>query len=361
MKAFPLIFALVFLVPPAAAQMTPELSCRGDRADRGCEAARIRRQREVYDLPSLEQLRDDGVQVRRMFFWRAEEWSEWNIGVLLFERRPGHGPTVHFQLPRNADGTMPEPLVAELTEEAWREVLARSVAIDRRYVPLPNDQEVCMSGSDYTVETSDPADREIPATLRRQTTNACTDSGPARAYVLDMATLAERFFPACALLRFPGNTAAISRLPICAWLEGDRLAAAEVRNALTPFDDFSDATEAARLFDAFDMDAELYWNGTRTTGRRAVAEQWARNATQSDWPEFLMASIRGETGDRVRVRAQLDQGERVDNVWRHRRAPVEMIWLRRGDGRFYLRQTTVGAFAPYTPPAPQHSRPRPRQ
>jgi hypothetical protein len=165
-----------------------------------------------------------------------------------------------------------------------------------------------------------------------------------------LATLAERFFPACNVLRFPGDTEAVSRLPVCAWLEGDRLAAAEVRNAITPFIDFDNAAEAARLLDAFDYDAELDWNGTRVSGRRAVAEHWARAATQSIGPVFSIVSIRGESAARVRVQAELEQEERMGfNQACFRHASVEMIWLRSGEGRFVIRRATVGPFVPFVP------------
>ncbi len=130
-------------------------------------------------MPSLEQLRDDGVQVRRIFYSRAHEWSEWDIGALVFERRPGRGPVVRFQPPRDADGRLPEPLVAELTLEAWRETLTRAEDIERHFVPQRDDQTVCMSGADYTVEIADPAVAEVPASLYRRSENACLDPTPA--------------------------------------------------------------------------------------------------------------------------------------------------------------------------------------
>jgi hypothetical protein len=345
-----LILGLIAGAMPAAAQTMPGTRCSGTHQDANCDALRIRRQYELYDAPPLEQLRDEGVQVRRVFFSRAMEWSAIDLGELTFERRPGHGPVVRFQLPRGDDGRLPEPLVAELTPEAWQQALSASENLERRFVPLRNDQDVCMFSWDYTVELSDPAEGEGPATLYRRAENACYDPSPAQAYVRTLAALAERFFPACAVLRFPGNSEAVSRLPLCAALQGDRIAAAEVRNAITPFIDFHDAAAAAQLFDAFDYDADLDWNGTRVSGRRAVAEHWARAATQSIGPDFRIVSIRGETAARVRVQAELEQEERMGfSQACFRRASVEMIWIRSGDGGFVIRRATVGPFEPFVP------------
>jgi hypothetical protein len=350
MRLVLLVLAALATFAPAAAQMTPGVRCTGDSRDSGCDAARIRRQREVYDMPSLEQLRDEGVQVRRMFFSRAAEWDEWDIGALLFERRPGHGPVVRFQPPRGEDGRLPEPLVAELTLEAWREALTRSEGLERRFAPQRDGQNICLFGADYTVETADPPAAEEPARLYRHSENACYDPTPAEAYVRSMAALAEPFFPACRVLRFAGDSEAVSRLPICAWLQGDRLAAAEVRNGMTPFIDFDDAAAVGRLFDAFHYDAELDWNGTHISGGRAVAEHWARAATQPPGTEFRMVSIQGETGTRVLVRAELEQEERLGPASTcFRRASVEMTWVNAGDGRFSIRRVTVGQFEPFVP------------
>ena len=344
------VLALTGAPAPAAAQMTPDLSCTGARRGSGCDEARIRRQREVYDMPPVEQLRDEGVQVRRIFYSQAVEWSEHDIGALVFERRPGRGPTVRFQSPRGADGNLPEPLVALLTPDAWREALI-SVETLRRNSRRRDGQEVCLFGWDYHVEIGDPARAGRRARLYRRAENACSDPSPAEAYVRTMAALAERFFPACGLLRFPVPSEAVSRLPVCAWLQGDRAAAAAVRNAVTPFLDFTDAAEAARLFDAFGDAAELDWNGTSVTGRRAVAEHWARAATQSQWPEFRLVSIRGENAARVVVRGELEQGDPVDGPARacYRRGHVEMIWTRDESGRFSIGRVSVGPFEPFVP------------
>ena len=347
-----LLAALAWLATarPAAAQTTPGLRCGGDRPDRGCDAARVRRQRALYDMPPLEQLRDEGVEVRRVFFSQAMEWDELDLGALVFERRPGHGPTVRFQLPRGRDDQLPEPLVADLTLDAWRDVLARSEGIERRFVPSTNAQDACLFGWDYMVEIATPAATEGGTPyLYRRVENACINASPAEAYVRGLATLAERFFPACGVLRFPEDTEAVSRLPLCAALEGDRIAAAEVRNAIAPFLDFDNAAEAARLYDAFAYDAELDWNGEQVSGGRAVADRWARGASQSSWPSFRITSLRGETGARVRVRGELGQTEARQGPDEQRRAPVEMIWIRGGDGRFQLRRATVGAFEALPP------------
>ena len=301
-------------------------------------------------MPSLELLRDEGVQVRRIFYSRAHEWSEWDIGALVFERRPGHGPTVRYQTPRGDDGRLPEPLVAELTPEAWRETLERAEDLERRFAPERNSQNICISGWDYNVEIGDPAVDEVPARLVRRAENGCNDPSPAKAYAFSMAALAEPFFPACRVLRFPEEREAVSRLPVCAWLQGDRLAAAEVRNAITPFLDFRDAAEAARLFGAFGYDAELDWNGARVSGGRAVAGHGARAATQSRWPDFRIVSIRGETAARVLVRGELEQEERLGPASTcFRRASVEMVWLKVGNGPFSIRRVTVGPFEPFVP------------
>jgi hypothetical protein len=358
MKTLLAAITLFMVASPAAAQTTPGLSCDGATPDPGCNAARIRRQRALYDLPSLEQLRDQGVEVRRIFYSRALPWADRNPGALVFERRPGHGPVVRFQPPRGEDGRVPEPLVADLTFEAWRDVLARSDDLQRRFVPLAVRPNLCRFGWDIVVESATPAAENVAPIFYRGTEAVCADTSPATSYARGLATLAERFFPACALLHYRLDTQPVERLAECAALQGDRIAAAEVRNAIEPFLGFHNAAEAARLYDAFAYDAELDWNGEQVTTPIAPADRWAQGASQSNWPAFTIVSILGETATRVRVRGELWQTTVRQGPDEHRRAPVEMLWIRHPDGRFLLRRATVGAFQAMPPePADRPARP----
>ncbi len=335
----------------AGAQRT-EMPCWEEGQQEGeeeaCNAARAERLRALYDVPALEELRRDGVQVRRVFYVDNQGWD---AGALSFTRAPGQPPRVSFQrAPR--DGERPAPLVADLPAEIWDQAVVRSEYFDRSYAPAPpapptEDEVICLHGWGYYVEASDPAWLRRPATLRRRVDSACTAESPAPEYARALADMAVALFPACMALEQWHHGLAIRRLNACAQLSGDRLAAAEVRNALHPLLELNDRDGFETIRPVFAAAARLDWDGASASGLEPAARLWLRRFREHRYAVLGTTRIHGETQDRVLVDGFVAYQTLAGEA---HRAPVEMIFSSDDGDMLTLERASVG---PYRPDPPQ--------
>ena len=336
---------------PAAAQSHIDPTCRNDPRPSQCVEAERRRMLEQYDVPSIEQRRSAGDQVRRVFY--VDGYGD-DLLLIEFRRARGGDPGVWVYFPRRQSEDRIEPFHASVPQEVWQDVLARSTVFDRAPVPLPvapRTAPICLHGRRYMVEATDP----LPSggemtTVRRAVENQC-HPGLAQQYAVDVERATLPFFPPCARLASSRHGGAAAQLAACRILYGDRTAAAEVLNLAEAFQAISGPGDAGRLSRALTDAAVIDWNGERNVGGGSAATFWATHATPSiGVTNLIYRSVDGERADRVRLVGLLMRS--VDTP-RGRAtgseiARVEQIWTGEG-GLFRVESATVGPWEPYPP------------
>ena len=328
------------LAAPSFAQSAQSHACLDDGSD-ACQAERVVTARALYDLPPIEQLLAQGVQVRRAFFVDGHYYLGIfgpDLGVISFTRAPGGTPTVTFQLP--FDGVHRHaPLVAAVPAPVWAQALAGAEGFDRPGTPV-EAMAVCLHVSEYVVEAADPAAAGRPASFRRRYDNRCTEQSPAIDYAERLIALAAGLFPECAPLRSDLYDLSIRYLRDCAQLSGDRRTAAAAFVVMAVLRPVSDSTGLDQLAAVFAPQARLDYPGGSATGAVAVAERWRREVGRRRWL-LRWDRIEGVSADRVEAGGLLIDGER--------QAEVSVVWTRAGEGRFAAEHATIGAFRPRLP------------
>jgi hypothetical protein len=329
------LFGAFAFSAPAAAQSAQSNACLDNGSD-ACQAERVVAARTLYDLPPIEQLLAEGVQVRRAFFVDGHYYVGVfgpDLGVVSFTRAPGGAPTVTFQLP--FDGVHRHaPLVAAVPAPVWAEALAGAEGFDRPVPPLP-ELALCFHVAEYNVEAADPAAAGRPASFRRRYDNRCTEQSPTIDYAERLMALAAGLFPECAPLRVDLYEQSIRYLRDCARLSGDRRAAAAAFVAMAVLRPISDSTGLDQLAAVFAPQARLDYQGGSVTGAVAVAERWRREVGRRRWL-LRWDRIEGVSAERVEAGGLLIDGERE--------ADVSVLWTRVGEGRFTAERATIGAF-----------------
>jgi hypothetical protein len=342
------IFGQFLAAGSAVAQVDP--NCRDDPSGGPCVEARVRRIREPYGVPSIEEHRAAGDQVRRIFYVGS---TGYNRLFIAFVRPRGGDPIVSVHFPRRAGGQAEPPLQTALPWAVWQDVLFRSAYFDRDLAALPSrggSRSICLDGGTYLVEATDPPlSREEPPTLRRAIGHDCED-GLAKQYAAEVERAALPLFPHCARLDPRQYPSPILQLEACRSLRGDRMAAAEVLNDAEAFRAISGSWDAARLARIFSERSRIDWNGERNEGGGAAAF-WAAHATPAiSVTNISYESIEGESADRVRLTGTLSRfvETRRAGVTAIETARVEQIWVRYL-GAFRVESATVGPWEPYPP------------
>ena len=197
--------------------------CFDDHHSERCRLLRVEKQQDLYDLPPIEDLQRDGVQVRRAFYVMGGHPA--NVGALTFSRRRGAAPRVEFRTPRR--GGRVRIVSAEVPEEVWRAVLERSAGFER-IVGGRDPEEICMHPSFYNVEAADPPARGRPGAVAVRQDSICPVTR-ATEVAFHLADVALRHIPRCAPLR-EAIDITFSALALCTRLPS--AAAAEAYAAL---------------------------------------------------------------------------------------------------------------------------------
>jgi hypothetical protein len=292
----------------------------------------------VYGLPSVEQLRDGGAQVRRVFY---VDGNGFDVIALSFVRGPASPPevTVHFP-PR--EGQPPrEPLRAQLTPTVWNDVLQRSEIFDRTLAPVagPEPVRLCSHSWTYTAEASDPAEAFAQATMRRATQDAC-DEGLVQPFAVALYQIAAPLFPQCDLLDRDQHRNGATLLAQCGMLSGDTIAAAEAYNRIGGLKGGGNP-EYLPLLRSILHGATLEWDGVRLG---SAPEAWLARTSGASIASFFPLAARGETSARVRMTGTFERWVDLPGGSVRENAPVELIWVRRQDGSFTVSRAVVGAF-----------------
>jgi hypothetical protein len=339
------------LAVAGAARPAEKPGCRDEGGVDRCDPEQQKRVLALFGLEPIETHRDAGDQVRRVFY--VDGYGE-DVVAISFVRPKGGDPTLSVHFPR-AEGAPPlAPLRAPVPLQVWDDVIFRSTHFDRALVGQEKRVEddgsilLCIHGWTYTVEASDPPEREEgTATLRRKTENAC-DRGLVKIYAAEVDRAAVPLLAPCALLDPKHHRGRPSLLAACGLLQGDRFAAAAVMNEANALRWIEDADDARSLEGLFESDATVDWNGEPNSGVRP-AKFWATKIGESERASFYFESVVGERSDRVRLTALLARWKKdasgeptVQEV-----AKVEQIWARDSGDEFEIVSAKVGPFEPF--------------
>ena len=335
----------------AVAQGRPDPNCTDDRGVDRCSPEQQSRVRELFGVRTIEEHAAAGDQVRRAFY--VDGYGR-DVVAIAFVRARGSEPMLWVHFPREEGRGRAEPLTAPVPQAVWQEVIEESAHFDRQLVPLPDEVPVaqedgeeimamCLHSSVFTIEATDPAEREgRQPTIRRRTEDAC-QNGLTEAYAVELRRVAVPLLPHCARLDPELHRNEATLLSACRLLAGDRLAAAEVMNRVDPFHSVDGADDAALIRHLFDYQAIIDWNGQRNSGAGSAANFWAAKMAEGEGRIILYYdTITGESAERVRLTGLLSRpasGPGYEN------ARVEQI--RVGDGDSYaIERITVGPFEP---------------
>jgi hypothetical protein len=324
---------------PALTQTRESRDCFDDKMVDRCDAQQQERVRRLFGLKSIEEHRDAGDQVRRVFYVEGHGFDRMAIA---FVRAAGHDPAVWVHFRPGEDGRR-EPLTAPIPEAIWTEILLKTAYFHRELVPEPPRTDVtvvelCAHSWVFTAEAADPAANEFDRPhVRRRTEDECTD-GLTTAFAWEAPRIALRLLPHCGLLEPNERSTPLERLDACSSLSGDRIAAAHVWNRMHGFEDRHGGSARYGLRHLFESGATVDWNGERN-GAEDPPSFWAR-MLGTDEAYFYAREIEGVSASRVRVLGELRRfagRDRQADV-----APVEMIWRSRLEREFLVESATVG-------------------
>jgi hypothetical protein len=335
---------------PTAGQTAPEVRCTDDDGTDRCAEAEQRRMRASYGVPSIEEHRARGEEVRRVFY--VDGYGR-DVVLIAFVRVPGRDPELMVHWPMQAGGTRREPMRAPVPQPVWDETVQRAAHFDRSFDARAEDPSpLCLHASVHVVEAAEPNRfRGHELAVRRKTESAC-GGGPATLYAQEVQRLAVGLLPHCAALDPERYRNPAMMLSGCYRLHGDRLAAAEVMNRAEPFSEAAGAGGATRIAGLFGHAARIDWAGDRYSGPgyRAGAF-WAGKLerTQEGNTLFDIERAEGLTAHRVRLTGSMSRPTDTPQgtATGLETATVEQIWVRDVNGVMAVEQATVGPWVPF--------------
>ena len=349
--------ALLFVVPapPAAAAQSGEAvnpACTDDSGTNRCAEAEQRRMRGSYGVPSIDEHRARGEEVRRVFY--VDGYGR-DVVLIAFLRAPGRDPELMVHWPARDGGPGREPMRAAVPQPVWDETVRRAAFFDRRFVPLESpDAAICLHSPVHVVEAAEPDRfRGHELKVRRATEDAC-GGGPATLYAAEVQRLALGLLPPCAALDPDQHRNPAAMLSACYRLHGDRLAAAEVANRAEPFSEAAGPGGETRIAGLFGHRTQIDWAGERYSGPgyRAGAF-WSGKLTraQEGNTRLSIERVEGLTAHRVRLTGSMSRPTDTPQgaATGIETATVEQIWVRDVNGVMAVEQATVGPWVPYRP------------
>ena len=333
------------------ARAAAERICRGGAGVDRCSEEHQRRVREQFGVRSVEEHREGGDQVYRVFYFNTHGD---NILLIAFLRPRGRDPVVRVHYPSSGGARSSESIEAPLTQPVWDELVRRAAHFDRTFElrpgEAPEDRNVCFDGGSYRIEAVGRARGRLPAEIRRDFESAC-ENGPGSLFAEEVARLALPLFAHCAMLGPDEALGEMYKLRDCRVLHGDRLAAAEVLNLADGFRFVDGPGEAHRIAGRFADEAAIDWNGERYRGPGHRADEFWMERLGEDGAYLFVERVDGETADRVRLTGALSRS--VDTPAGrsagYETARVEQVWVRDFNGDMRVESATVGPWEPRRP------------
>lgn len=327
--------------PPAAV----DRDCLDDNLTDRCQPDQQEKVRAMFGVDSIEQEAAAGAEIYRAFF--VDGYGQ-DMPVVAFERRRGQAPQAVVY------GSGGRRISAPLSAAAWARVRGDAVWADRKLEPLPAQGEelgFCLHSWVQTVEmaNSTPGGRRVEP-VRRRVEDAC-GGGLTTRFAIELADAAVEAIHPCDVLDIEQQRNRITQLAACLSLDGDRLAAAELRNARSAFGprrglDPKDAG-AWRAAIGTNGSPVLDWAGAVVRTERGrdnkVAEFIVGKLEELPNLRFEQRQFEGVSGREGVVRGQATYGD--DNAGFA--APYRQVWLWDPNlSEWMLSEWTVEPFRP---------------
>ena len=234
-------------------------NCFDDNLTDRCAADEQARVRTLLGVASIEDESAAGVEAYRAFF--VDGYGN-DMPAVAFERRPGEGPKVVVY------GREGRSMSAPVSADIWQNVQSESRFADRvlqepvatataegQPTALP---AMCLHSWVQTVEMANTwPERWSVTPVRRRTEDAC-GGGLTTRFAFHLADVAVKAIPPCDVLDEGQQRNRITQLDTCLRLKGDRLAAADLRNARSSFG----LRRGADPADAYAWQAAMGTNGS---------------------------------------------------------------------------------------------------
>jgi hypothetical protein len=230
------VFILGLLIAGQAAPV-PDRDCLDDNlVDRCAESSRAST-RATLGMVAISDEASTGAEIYRAFF--VDGYGQ-DMPSVSFERRPGQGPMVVVY------GHGGDRISAPVSAVIWRKVQSESVLADRQILDsaasgdtggqtVSRHQPICLHSWVQTVEMANTwpeSWRAVPVRVR--TEDSCGGALTTRFAHL-LSELAVEAIPPCNVLDETQQRNRVTQLATCLALKGDRMAAAELRNARLSF------------------------------------------------------------------------------------------------------------------------------
>ncbi|MDP3379711.1 MAG: hypothetical protein Q8S53_15205 [Brevundimonas sp.] len=278
------LLALAFIAVLSGQDPTVSPDCLDDNHTDRCDADNRDRMLARFGAPTIEADAAIGAEVYRALYFDGYGRE---LPVIAFERRPGQPPQAVFY------GANGRRLNAPLGDAQWKRVQREGRFADQQVAApaTPGMTEgigpICLHAWVTTIEMANaPVGRYASTPVRRRTENACA-AGLTTQTALLFSELAQDAFPQCSVLDRTYYRSPVHLLDVCASLEGDVLAASELRNTLD---------QRSR---PGPVEPTLYWS--RYLGTNAV--------TTLDWNgEVIQAPLHGKQAVEFLAARQTGQG-----------------------------------------------------
>lgn len=282
-------------------------------------------QRKAFDLPPIDVFRRHQVEAVRLF--QSDANYRPRFAIIAYQDI-NLTPRIEFRLPTSISGTLwRAPLIARLTEAEWQQVVKQRKLLE---TPHPiDDDSLCLDGYTNVAEAIDKA-----GTVRTRVEHSCGNA-PIERFATFLTDLALSKFPYCRPLASNwGGYEAVRGLVLCARLEGDRIAAAELLKYLddAEFNCCQNEGKWTEIVHLFSKNVAFSWPG-KPVIRDPEAAARIMLANDGTYAETYV----GESKDRVRIEARVTA--RViegDEVTEEISVPVTSQWVRGADGKFQM-------------------------
>ncbi len=342
------LLALAFIAVLSGQDPVVSPDCLDDNHTDRCDAANRDRMLARFDAPTIEADASAGAEVYRALY--IDGYGQ-ELPIIAVERRAGQPPQAVFY------GVEGRRLDGLLGDAQWKRVQreARFADQDVRAPPPPGTPEgirgLCLHSWVTTIEMANaPADRSLSTPVRRRTEDAC-GAGLTTQTAFLFSELALDAFPQCSLLDRTYYRSLVHLLDVCASLEGDVLAASELRNTLDQRSRPGAAEPTLYWSRYLGMNAvtTLDWNGEVIRAPlhgRQVAEFLATSQTEGRL-RLLPRTFRGENAREVVVTGTAERFGSAANGGQTGRAAYTQRWTWDPAGMGWpLRSMTVGPFVP---------------
>lgn len=347
--------ALLLLQAAATAQAKPVSGCSDDRGVDRCDPAQHRRVLKLFGAPPIEQHRDAGDLVRRVFY--VDGYGKDLVGI-AFIRSRGRDPQLKVYLQQPEGGPPRPPLEASVPAPVWDELVRRSAFFHRRLIsPPPPPKDVIILCGHAWVMTGEAVDEatspDEPPPVRRRTEDACFD-GLTEMFAEDLYKMAFSLLPQCALLELRRYRNEAELLSACGILAGDRASAALAMNSYDALEEAVEEESQPYVQQVIVYGASLIWDGKPIASEaHGAASAWLAMRKGPPRTDLWLEAAEGMDPDRARLTGLVERespsatgGKSVTE-----RATFEQIWARNGD-RFAIEKVTVGRFEKVADPEP---------